>query len=335
MLLEEDDCDLTAVIFDGVDKLQHLCWRFLDPAVDAAAPPDFEERIESLCHEYFAALDGHIAALVETAGEGTEVILCSDHGFGPTWEIFYPNVLLERQGFLTWADGVQVDSQGRHTTHGHRNPTVLFDWNRTLAYALTSGNNGIYLNVRETPDAAGVSPRDYVSVRDQVANALRSFVDPATDEPVVKDVLTREQAFPGDHSHLAPDLTLVLRDHGFMSILRADGVLRPRAQIMGTHAPDGMFIAHGPAVRQGRSPRLQIAQVAPLILHLLGVPIPIDLEASLPSELLDHDWIAAHPPELGAPTEVPAAYFEQGAPSLDRAGEELVLDRLRALGYVE
>ncbi|HQX64159.1 MAG TPA: alkaline phosphatase family protein, partial [Thermomicrobiales bacterium] len=29
-LLAEDDIDLVGVIFDGADKLQHLCWRFLD-----------------------------------------------------------------------------------------------------------------------------------------------------------------------------------------------------------------------------------------------------------------------------------------------------------------
>ena len=37
-LMQEDPCDLTAVLFDGVDKLQHLLWRFIDPALRAHAP---------------------------------------------------------------------------------------------------------------------------------------------------------------------------------------------------------------------------------------------------------------------------------------------------------
>ena len=31
-LMAEEPADLIGILFDGVDKLQHLCWRFLDPA---------------------------------------------------------------------------------------------------------------------------------------------------------------------------------------------------------------------------------------------------------------------------------------------------------------
>jgi hypothetical protein len=73
--------------------------------------------------------------------------------------------------------------------------------------------------------------------------------------------------------------------------------------------------------------------VAPLALHLLGIDIPSDLEARVPEEVLEPKWLAAHKPQVGAPTELPVAYFEEG--SLSREGEGQVLDRLRALGYVE
>jgi hypothetical protein len=37
--------DLTAVLFDGVDKLQHLLWRFIDPAYVPAHPSVWEQNI--------------------------------------------------------------------------------------------------------------------------------------------------------------------------------------------------------------------------------------------------------------------------------------------------
>ncbi len=41
--------DLVAVLFDGVDKLQHLCWRFIDPACRPDRPDAWErEMIELL-----------------------------------------------------------------------------------------------------------------------------------------------------------------------------------------------------------------------------------------------------------------------------------------------
>ncbi|MCC6936053.1 MAG: alkaline phosphatase family protein, partial [Thermomicrobiales bacterium] len=35
-IMADDDVDLVGVVFDGADKLQHLCWRFLDPAMRPA-----------------------------------------------------------------------------------------------------------------------------------------------------------------------------------------------------------------------------------------------------------------------------------------------------------
>jgi predicted AlkP superfamily phosphohydrolase/phosphomutase len=38
-LIREEPSELTAVLFDGTDKIQHLCWRFIDPAMRAPSRP--------------------------------------------------------------------------------------------------------------------------------------------------------------------------------------------------------------------------------------------------------------------------------------------------------
>ncbi len=248
-LLTEQAPDLIAVLFDGVDKLQHLCWRFLDPALQLATPTDWERAVPAQCLQYFRELDGHIADLVHLAGHDARVFLPSDHGFGATAEIFYVNALLHRMGLLAWADGVASDRHGKQMTEGHKNPTVLFDWDRTVAYALTSGSNGIYIKVARKPGDAGVSAQEYADFRGRLAQKLLDFVDPQTGRRVVQKVLTREDAFPGECCHIAPDLTLVLRDFGFVSTLRSDVLVRPRSEVAGTHQPDGVFLAKGPGIR--------------------------------------------------------------------------------------
>ena len=45
-------------MFDGVDKLQHLCWRFIDPAFRPAHPTAWEQDMIELCERYFRSLDG-------------------------------------------------------------------------------------------------------------------------------------------------------------------------------------------------------------------------------------------------------------------------------------
>ena len=48
-LTKEDPSDLTAVLFDGVDKLQHLCWRFLRPQDGRPLETEWEQKIREIC----------------------------------------------------------------------------------------------------------------------------------------------------------------------------------------------------------------------------------------------------------------------------------------------
>uniref|UniRef100_A0ACD5GS42 Uncharacterized protein n=1 Tax=Desertifilum tharense IPPAS B-1220 TaxID=1781255 RepID=A0ACD5GS42_9CYAN len=57
-------------MFDGVDKIQHQAWRFLDPKLLSENPSAWERRMCNLCLEYFRQLDGYIRALVTLAVPG-------------------------------------------------------------------------------------------------------------------------------------------------------------------------------------------------------------------------------------------------------------------------
>ncbi|HET7463046.1 MAG TPA: hypothetical protein VFJ82_17470, partial [Longimicrobium sp.] len=146
----------------------------------------------------------------------------------------------------------------------------------------------------------------------------------------------REEAFAGTETERAPDLTLVLRDRGFISVLNSDRVLRPRPAVMGTHHPEGVFVAAGPGVRRGaRLEPLRIEQVTPLLLHALGIPIPADLDGRFPAAVLDDAALAADPPRAGPPTLPPDPFADERAARVEPADEEQVLVRLQALGYLE
>src|SRR5262249_7326130 len=78
-LMTEDACELTGVLFDGVDKLQHLCWRFLDPEYAERLSTPWELKIRDRCQEYFRRLDGLLEDIVERGGREATVVLASDH----------------------------------------------------------------------------------------------------------------------------------------------------------------------------------------------------------------------------------------------------------------
>ena len=101
----------------------------------------------------------------------------------------------------------------------------------------------------------------------------------------------------------------------------------------GRHHPTAVFLAAGGPIRP-RAERLQLSvlEIAPLIAHLAGAPLPDDLERPLPEALLDPVWLAAHPPEVVPAASLPAPP-RPGAGDAG-AGEEALRERLRSLGYI-
>jgi len=335
-VLAEHPTDLIAVLFDGVDKLEHLCWRYLDPELFPAKPTPTEAKIRGWCLDYFRLADDFIGELVALAGPEARVFMASDHGFGATHEVFYANVWLERNGYLAWAETASKDELGQVSTDRIKSHVVGIDWTRTTAYALTPSSNGIFIRVADAPGKAGVPPAQYESFRRELAARLADVRHPETGARLIQRVMTREEAFPGAAAEQAPDLTLVLADYGFLSVLNADVIVRPRPEPAGTHRPHGIFFAGGAGIVKGqRLDTLSLIDVAPTLLHSLGLPIPSDLEGRVAVECYEDAALDRLPIRFGEPTRSPEEAAPGAAASMSAADEEKVMDRLKALGYVE
>jgi predicted AlkP superfamily phosphohydrolase/phosphomutase len=338
-LLSEGPVDLAAVLFDGVDKLQHLCWRFIDPALRSSVTSPWEQEIAGRCERYFRQLDGMLHDLVDLVGPEATVIVASDHGFGPTSSVLYLNTWLEQQGYLAWAESSPVPSSdnpqlGMAQIARHVNQ---LDWGRTRAYAATPSSNGIHV-VRQRPGMeGGVAPEDYDQFRRALADEIRRIRHPQTGEPIVAEVWLREEVFSGPFSANAPDLTLVLADGGLISILRSDDPVKQRPWPVGTHRPQGIFVARGPAIPSGaRVSELSILDVAPTILYSMGLSVPSDMSGRVPEEIFDPDELRRRPVERVV-SQAPAApsHAKPSSVVFDADAEATMMKRLRALGYVE
>lgn len=327
--------DLAAIVFDGVDKLQHAFWPLLDPSTAERDTPA-DVKVRALCKRYFTELDAGLEHLVELAGDDARILVVSDHGFGPTDEIFHVNSWLHEQGLLQWAEGAAGPADTEELTVNRLKQHVgMLDWDRTVAYALTPSCNGVFIRVARAAGDPGVEPERYEAFRAELADRLRDVRDPATGEHVVTAVATREEAYPGSSTMAAPDLTLTLRDHGFVSVVDGEPWLRPRSQVQGTHRPDGVFALAGPGVRAGVAlPRLSILDVAPTALHALGEPVPEDFEGRVATEGFTDAEMRARPVRTGAPTE-PVEEFPSAASGLHAEAAGEVYARLQALGYIE
>jgi len=337
MLMKEDNPDFMAVLFDGTDKIQHQAWKFLDPALLPENPSPWETRMRALCLKYFRQLDGYIEALVTLAGPDAQVFMASDHGFTTTTEVIRINSFLAEKGYLIWKEDDGTEQSKRRDASNFAN----VDWDQTLAYCRTPSSNGITIRVAEKSGDPGIKPENYESFRTKLILDLESFVDEENGERIIVEIMKREDVFPGKNMKNAPDLTLMLRDNGFVSVRSTTPPLWKRDMPAGTHHPDGVFLAGGYGIRQGVETDLkQIVDVAPTFLYSQGLPIPSDFEGTIPQDFFTEEYWNAQPPRTGPATlsiEQLNASPSPSSSSEDATEEDKakIIAQLQMLGYME
>ena len=328
-ILENDRPDLMAVMFDGTDKIQHQAWQFLDPRLIPQSRSEFYSRMRNVCFDYFRNVDRYIERLVTLAGPEAQVFFASDHGFTATTEVLRINSYLEELGHLKFATNDGTDMALRREAADFAN----VDWAQTNAYCRTPSSNGIHIRVAQEPGDPGIPKKDYNRFREKLIEQLKALRN-EDGEPVVVDVLKREEWFPGPHMTEACDLTLVLRDNGFVSIRNLKPNVAKRPEPIGTHHPDGIFMAAGAGIAgSGMVARRKIVDVAPTLLHSLGLAIPSDFEGRVAESFFTAEWLAQHPVLAGDATRRNAT--AEKAEEMDKAEKAQIIEQLQMLGYME
>jgi predicted AlkP superfamily phosphohydrolase/phosphomutase len=339
-LTATDPSELTAVLFDGVDKMQHLCWRFIRPQDAQPLTEEWEFKIRDLCLNYYRQIDSIFEQMVAMAGPNTTVLLASDHGFGPTYEIFHVNNWLAKKGYLVWSEAAAQEKPAALLGVGQvARHTWLLDWTKTLAFATTPTSNGINIAINQDGSTAGVAPADYQAFRAKLVEELREVRSPEDGERIMSNIYLREDVFPGPSGGLGPDITLEMRDGGLVSILPGPEIVSQRPVVSGAHRPLGIFGARGPGIRKGfDGGELSILDVAPTVLYSLGLPVYKDLEGRVPEEMFEKAVLKEKPIQTasastdGEEEEKPA---DAESSEMSEEDERVVMERLRELGYIE
>jgi predicted AlkP superfamily phosphohydrolase/phosphomutase len=329
-LVREESPDLMAVMFDGVDKLQHQAWLYIEPSLQNGNLSEYHKRMRGLCLKYFRQLDGFIRDLVTAAGSDVQVFLASDHGFTSTYEIVRINAYLHKKGYLHWKKMPHTEEAARR----ERSMFANLDWDRTTAYCRTPSSNGINIRVARIPGQAGIAPRDYESFRDGLIRDLEDFTDPDTNEPVIARISRREEVFAGPAMEDAPDLLLTLRDFGFMSIKDKDPLVEKRRDIAGTHHPEGVFFAFGPGIKQGEMIESRsICDAGAVLLYSLGLEVPSDFEGIVPEEIFTREHLEKKPVIIG-PASTANCNLKK-VQDMSEYEKESIMGQLQMLGYME
>src|SRR5262249_16625857 len=174
---------------------------------------------------------------------------------------------------------------------------------------------------------------------------------PETDQPIVEKAYRREEVYQGPCLEWAPDIVVKWALHrgysyAFKSSFKAPGKdwlehidpKTPESQRFftgksGTHRDDGIFLARGRDIRAGsRVEGAGIIDLAPTLLHMLGVSVPDDMDGRVLTEIFTTAPQPAPAWQRPAPAQlVPKITCD----SYSAEDEEKIGQRLRSLGYIE
>jgi len=366
-LMRNKPWDLFTVVYWDTDMVQHETWRLLDPhhpRYDSEEAAAQRERILA----FHRKVDADVGRLLAEIDSDTLVVVMSDHGFGPVHSFFLTNNWLASMGLLQFKHSswttfkkalfrlgftpLQMFRFAKALGLGKLRRKVRFqqkagllnrvflsfddvDWSRTRAFSIGSFGQ-VYLNL------AGVRPEGIVQdgqeaedLKDEISRQALALRDPRTGELLVERVYRREEIYSGPYIARTPDLIVQARGWEYMAFGHADfGSNRLVESIIGLsghHRPEGVLILSGAGVRPGHQlERASILDLAPTILHAMGVAVPQDLDGRVLSEAFEASSAASRPV-----VHSQANIYKDSAAEPDLSDEEMdeVQEKLRGWGY--
>lgn len=331
-LLERENPDLLHLTVFYSMALQHYFWT------------------EEPVYRAWQRIDEELGRFLD---DGNDIVIMSDHGTCYVDTVFYINVWLAENGYLSVEHSIDETLRSLGFTReralsiakrlgivellsatvpesiqkivpweeGVKRDRILsvIDWDETTAVASNQGP--IYLSVDDD--------EEYENLRDELIDELESLTHPETGRSLIRAVHRGEDHYSGEYAQNAPDLLLDQADGvhtsdaiGPESWYSSSGVWK------GGNMPEGVFLMSGPSFDdRGLTEEARIFDLAPTILHSMGVPVPDDMDGDVLDVFGTEKGDSGRPietqPPLGAERET------------EERSTDDVEERLADLGYLE
>lgn len=379
--------DLFVSVFTATDRVQHAFWKYMDPRHPSYKLEEAKKYGDAILNVY-RKMDHIVGYLLDHLSEDTVLFIMSDHGAGLcSNKTLYLNNWLCKEGLLEYKDFRPQQGSGnsqrlkrllytkllgglprdfwkalpRETRDQVRKrfPVVFnkmasqfffsrINMDETKAYAEES-KNFIWVNLKGREARGTVRPgREYEEVRERIIHGLLGEKDPGSGEPVVDNVLRREDIYHGDNFEKAPDLVVTFKDLGYVPrpsyTVAPDVVLKtiPRLELEQSesntranarHLPNGILLMRGKGIRPGRKiDGAKIMDLAPTILYTMGLPVPTDMDGKVLESAYQESVLLEKPISVDS-VELPEPAVQDMVYSPEE--EEAIRQRLGDLGYLE
>lgn len=374
-LMGKHPWDLFVVRFNSPDNVQHQYWKFMDkthPLYDEKCPDELKQAVYTV---YDALDEAAAAIIEKLPKDCTLMIMSDHGAGPRSNKTVRLNEWLKRLGYLAsketkkkrkkfirrnfetvlstflkrvppgikqWIAKVAPGTVSKTWTY-FRFPNI--DWDNTRAFV--GETEGIRINSKGTYPNGTVSEQEYEPLRDKLISEIYKISDPATGEAIFKDVFKREAVFTGPHVKLFPDIiALTTKDQYNISTKMAPEAVAPERAILatedhwrsvsGSHRPEGIFVIRGNNIKADVGlPASNIADVFPTVAYLMGVPIPSDIDGKVVESAFCDEFLKSHPIRYAQISEDARTDGGDSGDQYDDKEKDVLVDHLRALGYIE
>jgi predicted AlkP superfamily phosphohydrolase/phosphomutase len=363
--LNREEWDVFMVHFQQTDWIQHKLWGYIQRACHDSNNKD--RRLEQVreCYRTFDQLVGRL--LKEVAHLNPVQIILSDHGFGGNHGTIYPNHLLRKLGYYhlePQADSnykrllkhsrlkvvrnlyraltkVKNAIRGRQAVKRYRswadmaNETiprerVMVDWASTKAAFVGGSETGfIYVNVTGRGRFGCVEAgEEYEQIVSRLISEFSALRNQRTGSKLLARVARGDEIYSGAGSGvLLPDVVLIPVE-GYVVAAGMVEPFLPENGEKGDHRHNGILLLQGPGIHTSVANfHPELIDLAPTILHALGLPVPADMDGRVLEEIFSNRTATRFEDSDNSRLLVAQDYAEGDA--------EVIEQRLRALGYVE
>lgn len=364
-LITQESWDLFMVVFGITDTLSHTLWHYLDPqhpASHSAKAPLYRQALFRAYEQCDHAL-GKLWAHIE--GQDVHLLVLSDHGFGsirPRQWLFrflqehkwlhysvpsgggrylaglgglaarvYTETAWLRRWIRELRPGSKQALRGILGKGGLLPESQAIDTTRSLTLPSDMGTH-IYLNRKGRFRDGMLTDTEAKELAATIRAALLQACDTNDQRPIVRNVFLRDEVYQGEAVAQAPDLIIEYANRYIANVPTTGSTRALNPHLTGGHVMEGILLGWGPGIQSISLPDTDIVNLAPTMLHLLGQPIPPDMDGAVIADLFSPAWQQAHPVQLGDT----AAIMESDEGGEYSAEEQAVVnEQLRALGYVE